>query len=249
MDDLSNQLNQILSDPQSMRQIQELLGSLQQSPPNQQSSSSSAPPTYESVGNPQSGNSQGNSSQGGGQMPDLSMLSSLLGGLGGGNAQGGNPQDNNSQGNGQMPDLSMLSNLLGGLGSGNAQGSNPQDNNSQGNGQMPDLSMLSNLLGGLGGGAQNSPPAMNPASLLGALGGNNQSAGGIPTAQLISMIAKVAPLLRTFQQEDDSTRLLRALRPLLSPKKRAKIDEALRLMRMMRMLPLVRGTGLLNGIL
>lgn len=55
------------------------------------------------------------------------------------------------------------------------------------------------------------------------------------------MIMKVAPLISSLQQETDSTRLLRALRPMISPSRQKKLDEAIRMMQLMRILPLLKG--------
>ena len=57
------------------------------------------------------------------------------------------------------------------------------------------------------------------------------------------------PLLSSVRQEDDNTRLLRALRPLLAPQRQKKVDEALRLMQLMRLLPLLRQKGMFSGLL
>lgn len=60
----------------------------------------------------------------------------------------------------------------------------------------------------------------------------------------LRMVAKLAPMISRFRQEDDSTRLLRALRPFLKEEKQKKLDEAIRLMQIVRMLPLIRKSGL-----
>ena len=63
------------------------------------------------------------------------------------------------------------------------------------------------------------------------------------------MAAKLAPLLGQINQEDDATRLLRALRPLLRPARQKKIDEAVKILQLMRFLPLLQGMGGLQGLL
>ena len=145
MDDISAKLNQILSDPQSMEQIKNIMGSM-------------------------GGQSGGDSNSQSATVP--------AGGSGGLGALAG----------------------LGGLG---------------------DLSALSGL-GGLG------------------------SSGGL---DLMSTVTKLAPLLSKAQQEDDTTRLLNALRPLLSEKRQKKIDEAIKILHILRILPMVRETGILSSIL
>lgn len=185
MDDLSAKLNEMLSDPQTMQQIQSLLGSL---------GNGAAAPNPPAATAPQQSST-----------PDLSALAGLLGSMGG--SPGNAPA--------KAPDLSALAGMLGG--------------NNQG--QSPDLSALAGLLGNAG-----KPPA--PAA----------SPGGIDSVQLISAVSKIAPLLQRVQQEDDSTRLLYALRPMLSPERQAKLDESLKMLRMMRLLPLLKNTGILSSI-
>lgn len=61
---------------------------------------------------------------------------------------------------------------------------------------------------------------------------------------LMRMMMKMAPLLARFRQEDDSTRLLRCLRPFLSEAKQKKLDEAVKLMQFMRVIPYLKDSGL-----
>lgn len=101
----------------------------------------------------------------------------------------------------------------------------------------PDLSALAGALGALGGGSQAGPPPAPQSTGLGAV-----------NTDALAMAAKVAPLLSQLNQEDDATRLLRALRPLLSAERRQKIDEAIKILQLMRLLPLLRGIGGLPGL-
>jgi hypothetical protein len=66
---------------------------------------------------------------------------------------------------------------------------------------------------------------------------------------LMRSVMKLAPAFSRMRQEDDSTRLLHALRPFLSEKRRKKLDEALRLMQLARMLPYLKNSGLLQSFL
>ena len=97
---------------------------------------------------------------------------------------------------------------------------------------MPDLSALSGILGALGKDNSASTPA-------GTMGG----------ADMIALVSRLGPLLSQVNQEDDSTRLLRALRPMLSEQRRQKIDEAVKILQLMRLLPLLRDMGALPGLL
>ena len=92
---------------------------------------------------------------------------------------------------------------------------------------MPDLSTL---LATLGGGNTAAPPA-------------NGGLGGL-SPDVLQTVGKLAPLLSQVSREDDSTRLLRALRPLLSTARQQKLDEAIKILQMMRLFPLLKNSGL-----
>jgi len=189
VDDLSQQLNQILSDPQSMQQIQGIMSSLglggNGENPGGQAGSNSVPPAQTSP-SPQPQNN------GGGLDP--SMLAGALSALG----MGGNGTGNSSAGAGAGNPLGALSALSG--------------------------------LGSLGGGNGGNP------------------LGGV-TPEMLNMVTRIAPLLSKVNQEDDSTRLLQALRPLLSETRRKKVDEAMKILQMMRLLPLLKESGIFSGLL
>ncbi len=84
---------------------------------------------------------------------------------------------------------------------------------------------------------------------MGGMGKGAESAPALPDAGTLQLVTRLAPMLSAVRQEDDSTRLLRALRPLLGEERQKKLDEAIRILQMMRMLPLLRQSGLLSGIL
>ena len=52
-----------------------------------------------------------------------------------------------------------------------------------------------------------------------------------------SVLLKMASVMGELTQETDDTRLLYALQPFLRPDRRAKVDEAANLCRLMRLLP------------
>ena len=70
---------------------------------------------------------------------------------------------------------------------------------------------------------------------------NNEAAadpfGGIDP-QMIAKLIELMPLLRS-KGDDERTRLIAALKPLLSPQRRRKADEAIQLMRLIDMLPII----------
>ena len=104
------------------------------------------------------------------------------------------------------------------------------------------------------------PPTAAPAgpdlsSLLGALAGS-QPAGNPSTTALAGLNPPnplpgkpAGPLLSQAGQEDDATRLLRALRPLLGHARQKKVDEAIRILQMLRLLPLLKESGAFSGLL
>ena len=92
------------------------------------------------------------------------------------------------------------------------------------------------------GPAQNAPGGAENAlqSLLPAPGGDHS---------MMTALLRAAPLLAAANEEDDATRLLAALRPLLGEARRKKLDEAARILKLLRLLPLLRQSGLLQNIL
>lgn len=95
------------------------------------------------------------------------------------------------------------------------------------------------------------------AASLGMLTGNNnenQSAVPASTAPAIDTggissgdfetIRKIMPLLSGFRQDDQHTILLKALRPYLQEERRRRVDDAVKIMNMLKMLPHLKDKGL-----
>ncbi len=102
---------------------------------------------------------------------------------------------------------------------------------------------LEALLGSLGGGSG----GLSGLGALSGLGGNGGDQG--MNSEMLQSIMKIAPLLSSVQQEDDNTRLLYALRPFLKPQRQKRLDESANMMRMFKLLPLLKGSGILGGLL
>ncbi|WP_050699378.1 hypothetical protein [Anaeromassilibacillus senegalensis] len=106
---------------------------------------------------------------------------------------------------------------------------------------------IANLLGQFGGPQEEAPQAPDmpqqpqPQS---APQGNPLSGLGID-GDTIQTVMKIAPLLSNMNQEDDNTRFLHALRPLLSDERQKKLDEAAKILQLMRMLPILKSQGIL----
>lgn len=105
---------------------------------------------------------------------------------------------------------------------------------------------LSGLLASLGQGKGEAPAPAEPD--LGALAGLAQGGGGL-APEALSLAAKLGPLLGKAAQEDDAARLLKALRPLLGEARQKKLDEALRILQLLRLLPLLKESGAFSGLL
>lgn len=63
----------------------------------------------------------------------------------------------------------------------------------------------------------------------------------------ISKLMSVASMLQGFNSEDDNIRLILALKPLLSEEKRIKADRAVKILKIINLLPLIKESGLLGG--
>ncbi len=66
---------------------------------------------------------------------------------------------------------------------------------------------------------------------------------------MMSMFTKIAPLVSDASKEDDTTKLLKALRPFLSEERRKKLDEASKLIKVMRLLPLLKEFNVFDSFL
>ncbi len=69
----------------------------------------------------------------------------------------------------------------------------------------------------------------------------------LSSPKAMSLITKVAPLLSDIGKEDDTSRLLSSLRPFLSDQRKEKLDEASKLIKIMKMLSMLKDTNLLDS--
>ena len=162
------------------------------------------------------------------------MLSSL--GLGGpASAQTNAQQASSGQGSSE-PNLSALLSAL----------QQQMENGSKGN-SASDLSSL--LLALQQGAAQNgtnsagqAPSGADLSSLLSALQGSQSGAN----APAISMdtILKIQRTMQALSRSNPNIDLLRAMRPLLSPRRARKVDDAIRIMQLIQLLPALKESGL-----
>lgn len=64
----------------------------------------------------------------------------------------------------------------------------------------------------------------------------------------IEAIMKLGEMLQSMNASDKNTQLLLALKPHLRPENRQKVDDALKLMKIMNLLPLLKESGILKGL-
>lgn len=108
------------------------------------------------------------------------------------------------------------------------------------------VAQLRSLASMLGGGASASPPGSDaPAAPPSAA--PPASFDGIPPDMLQNMM-KLVPILRDMRRETPDTGLLRALRPLLSVPRQKKVDDAIRIMQLLNILPELKQTGILHSL-
>lgn len=62
------------------------------------------------------------------------------------------------------------------------------------------------------------------------------------------MMIKLFGLFETLNQPDDNERFLLALKPLLREENRAKIDSAMRLMKLFSLIPILKQSGILDDL-
>jgi len=67
-----------------------------------------------------------------------------------------------------------------------------------------------------------------------------------PSASALSMMSGLMPMLGQLKAEDDTTRLLDAIRPFLSEERREKLDKAKKLTQIMRLMPMLRELNILD---
>ena len=215
---MSDALSELFNSPEGMKKVQEMAQSLGLAGSDAGGSSQAA--------NPPEPPAQAESAPSG---FDLSALSGMLSGLlGGGQDTVAAPAPSGG------PDLSGLSQMLSGLlggGSENAGGTAPQAAPPVSGGL--DLSALSGMLPALLGG--------------GNAGGADAGAASAPGLD-INMLLKVKDMMGQFSKDDKNTLLLKALRPHLSDKRKPKVDDALKILRLIELLPLLKESGLLGGL-
>ena len=77
----------------------------------------------------------------------------------------------------------------------------------------------------------------------------SQSAGGQSAPQIdMNTIMMMQRAMSAMGQEDKNTELLRALKPHFSPERAKKVDDAIKLMQLIRFLPIAKEMGLFDKL-
>ena len=88
--------------------------------------------------------------------------------------------------------------------------------------------------------SEQSEPKTPPEPSFDGGGNANELIG----SEMLGTVMKLAPLLQSVGSDDDSTLLLKALKPFMHSERAKKIDSAIRLLGLMRMLPLLKSSGI-----
>ncbi|MCH5297843.1 MAG: hypothetical protein J1E85_09255 [Ruminococcus sp.] len=95
---------------------------------------------------------------------------------------------------------------------------------------------------GIGGG-NSAPPKPEPAPpppLPQQSGLQNSMMSG----DMMKAFSKIAPLMSSFKNDDETTVLLHSLRPFLSPERREKLEKAEKMLKLLKLLPLIKDNEL-----
>ena len=80
-------------------------------------------------------------------------------------------------------------------------------------------------------------------------GDRSEKSDGLFSGLDPEMLIKMLSLFETLNQPNDNERFLLALKPLLREENRAKIDSAIRLMKLFSLLPVLKDSGLLGKLM
>nr|WP_316611567.1 hypothetical protein [uncultured Ruminococcus sp.] len=89
------------------------------------------------------------------------------------------------------------------------------------------------------------PEAMKQVQSLGEqLGLNKPAPKPEPKNEMLGAMQSLAPLMSSYSADDEVSRLLNALRPFLGEEKLRRLDQAQRLMKLIKVIPLLKDSGL-----
>ncbi|MDK2802044.1 MAG: hypothetical protein KFW09_01555 [Oscillospiraceae bacterium] len=161
-------------------------------------------------------------------------LKNILSGIGNSKESNNIAIDNEKKQKEEGFDISSLANILSTFGKEKKISEKNSDNNEN---------MLGNLLSNL--------DTNKLSGLLSSFGKNNNIENNNPLGGLgnmdMGMLLKLQPLMSSMGKEDKNTRLMDALKEHVKPSRVPKIEQALNIMKMMTMLPMLKEIGLFGG--
>ncbi len=146
-----------------------------------------------------------------------------------------------------MKQISELAAMLGLTGNPPTPGESPgtgSESFAAGSGSQPPFGGMNQFSG-----ANTSQNAGNALAQL--LGGGNSSQSGQPDGGDlfggldISKLASLAGALKNSGSDDENIRFILALKPLLSAKKQARADSAIKILRLLNLIPLIKASGII----
>lgn len=103
--------------------------------------------------------------------------------------------------------------------------------------QLPDSDTLTSLLSAFASGQA----APSPKKDKMVVRPKKDAGSGMPD---LSMLTKLMPLMSSMNRDDDDTNLLKALRPYLRGDREKRLDDAIKILRLMKIMPLLQDKGL-----
>lgn len=73
----------------------------------------------------------------------------------------------------------------------------------------------------------------------------NTSVPSLPDNDTTQMLLKLAPIISSINTDDKYTRFLQALRPLLHEPRQKKLDEASKILQIIKIIPILRNQGII----
>ncbi len=78
---------------------------------------------------------------------------------------------------------------------------------------------------------------------------NNGSQGGLLDGLALDALMKIMGLLEQMNKPDDNERFLLALKPLLRDENRTKIDSAVKILKLLALLPILKESGIFGKLI
>lgn len=152
--------------------------------------------------------------------------------------------------------LKNLQNMFGGMGSPTPepqaapqpeQPTEPQQQSGGGIDFSAIAAMLSNMGGGINGTNGTSNNTTGNEQDSNTASDSSSTSSGMPNID-IGMIMKLQQAFSSMNTSDKNSQLLLALKPHFSEKRSKKVDQAITMMRLFSMLPMLKESGILSGL-